>query len=305
MNVRPILPADFASLEQAGGYARQYGRYVRRQLDKSYIVEPDCYVFEDSGALFGGVCFCDDTEEEREILDFALNDITPNAHELLTRAVRQAVKPETNRISYNLYDDTVQFADIQNLFCKAGFAVEQEKLRYLYEGPPPPASGVLRFKSVTETGEALFTQAVEAVTVGTLDRLDAADAARLGSRRAAEEHVESLKSIDFNPDWWRLGYSRDELVGLILPQRFSETLGCINYIGVLPEHRGHGYGRHLLAEGTRILAENGASKICADIDIANLPVANALEHLGYVFQMKEVVLANSSLSVSCHIKQPI
>ena len=295
INVRPILPADFASLEEAGGYARLYGRYVRRQLDKGYVVEPDCYVFENNGALFGGVCFCDDTEERREILDFALNGFTPNGHELLTSAVQQAAKPETREISYNLYDDKKQFAGIQNLFGKAGFAVEQEKLQYIYEGPPPPSSGVLRFKSVAETGEELFTQVVEAVTAGTLDRFDAAEAARLGSRRAAEEHVDSLKRIDFNPDWWRLGYSGDELAGLILPQRFSETLGCINYIGVLPKYRGRGYGRHLLAEGTRILAENGARKICADIDVANLPLANALENLGYVFRMREVVLVNSDL----------
>jgi ribosomal protein S18 acetylase RimI-like enzyme len=298
MNVRPLLPADFARLEQEGGCTRQYGRNVRRWLDDGYVKAPDCYVFENNGALLGGVCFCDDTKEEREILDFALTEIIPKGHELLTNAVQLAAGPETRKISYNLYNDTEQFTGIQNLFGEAGFTVEQEKLRYLYEGPPPPPSGVLRFKSVAETGEALFTQAVEAVTVGTLDRLMAADAARLGGSRAAQEYVDSLKKIDFNPDWWRLGYSGDELVGLILPQRFSETLGGINYAGVLPKYRGQGYGRSLLAEGTRILTENGAKEICADIDAANYPMANALEHLGYVFRMKEVVLANNYIAAT-------
>ena len=297
MNVRPLIPTDFARLEQAGGNIQQYGRNVRCWLDNGYVKTPDCFVFENNGALLGGVCFCDDTEEEREILDFVLDDIIPKGHELLTCAVRQAVKPETHKISYNLYDDTEQFIAIQNLFGQAGFTVEQEKLRYTYESPiPPPSSDVLRFKSVAETGEGLFTDMVEAVTAGTLDRLMAADAARLGGLRAAREYVDSLKKIDFNPDWWRLGYVGDEIAGLILPQRFSETQGGINYVGVLPKFRGRGYGRSLLAEGTRILTENGICKICADTDVANQPLVNALEHLGYVFRMKELVLAISDLS---------
>jgi GNAT superfamily N-acetyltransferase len=291
MNVRPLFPTDFVKLEQAGDRTRQYGQNVRRWLDDGYIKEPDCFVFENNGALLGGVCFCDDTVEEREILDFALDEIIPEGYELLTRAVRQAAKPATRKISYNLYNDTEQFTGIRNLFGRAGFTVEQEKLRYAYESPfPPTSSVVLRFKSIAETGEDLFTDMVEAVTVGTLDRLMASDAARLGSRRAAREYVDSLKKIHFNPDWWRLGYSGDDVVGLILPQRFNETFGAINYVGVLPKYRGWGYGRSLLAEGTRLLTENGTKKICADIDVANHPMANALENLGYVFQMEEVVL---------------
>ena len=298
MIVRPLLPTDFARLEQEGGRIQQYGRNLKRWLDDGYLNEPDCYVFKNNGALLGGVCFCDDTEEEREILDFALNDIIPGGCELLIRAVQQASKPSTRKISYNLYDDTEQFTEIQNLFYRAGFSVEQEKLRYAYESPLPPSSSVaLRFKSIAETGEDLFTDMVEAVTVNTLDRLMAADAARLGSRRAAREYVESLKKIHFNPDWWRLGYAGDELVGLILPQRFNETFGAINYVGVLPKYRGWSYGRSLLAEGTRILIENGTKKICADIDVANYPMVNALEHLGYVFRMKELVLVNTNLSL--------
>jgi len=80
------------------------------------------------------------------------------------------------------------------------------------------------------------------------------------------------------------------LIGLIIPQRLSEKVGAINYIGVLPEYRGHGYGLALLLEGTKILTESGIKKIYADIDIANKPLSSALEKLGYVFKMEEVVL---------------
>ena len=177
-----------------------------------------------------------------------------------------------------------------------GFGVEQEKLRYIREGANlPEYTHSMIFKSVAEIGEELFVSTVEGVTVNTLDQLMAADAARLGPRRAAQEYVDGLKELDFNADWWRLGYVDDEIVGLILPQRFDDTQGAINYIGVLPKYRGKGYGLPLLVEGTRLLVEGGVTKIYADIDIANKPLGAQLERVGYVFQMDEVVLTFSGI----------
>ena len=294
MNVRPLLDGDLPMLEQAGGYAKLYGSNICKWMKSGYVEAAGCYVFEKDDALLGGVCFHDDTEEDREILDFALIDITPDGHEWLVRAVEQAAKPKTRKFSYNLYNDTEQFADIKRLFGRAGFAVEQEKLQYVYDKPVPANHpNALSFKSVADVGEGLFVEVVERVTVGSLDRLMVDDAAQLGSRQAAREYVDGLKGIDFNPDWWRLGYANGLLVGLILPQRFSDNDGCINYVGVVPEYRGRGYGLHLAAEGTRLLTENGITKIYADIDIANKPLAAILERLGYVFKMDEVVLARS------------
>ena len=291
MNVRPFLDTDSPLLEQAGGCAKLYGNNICKWMKAGYVEAADCYVFEKGGALLGGVCFCDDTKEERDIFDFALTDITPDGHEWLIRAVEQAAKPNTRKIAYNLYNDTEQFADIKRLFARAGFAVEQEKLQYVYDKPVPAVCpDTLTFRSVADVGEELFVEVVERVTVGSLDRLMVDDAARLGSRRAAREYVDGLKHLDFNPDWWRLGYANGSLAGLILPQRFGENEGCINYIGVLPECRGRGYGLALIAEGTRLLTENGVTKIYADIDVANKPLAAILERLGYAFKMDEAVL---------------
>ena len=292
MKIRPITQADYMRLTEAGGYAQQYGNNVKRWLERGYVVEPDCYVFESGGALFGGVCFTDDTDKEREILDFAMVSIPPRGYKYLVQAVKHAAKPGTRKITYNLYNDTEQYADIQQLFHKAGFYVEQEKLQFMHKGADIPAiDHNLQFKSTSEIGEELFVDMVERVTVSTLDGLMAEDTKRLGSRKAAQGYVDGLKEIDFNPDWWRLGYVNGTAIGLILPQRFDDTMGCINYVGVLPECRGKGYGLPLLAEGTRILVESGITKIIADIDKANRPLASQLERLGYVFQMDEVVLA--------------
>jgi len=303
MTVRPFLHDDVFKLEQTGGFAHQYGKNIQRWMNDEYIKASDCYVFDNGGTLLGGVCFCDNTGEQRQILDFALTTIVPNGNELLAQAVYHAVKPKTRKVSYNLYNDTEQYLDIKNLFHKAGFVVEQEKMQYIYEKAHfITGSNELRFKSIAEVGEDLFTDVVERVTIGTLDQLMAADAVRLGNRCAAQEFVNDLKQFDFNTDWWRLGYIGDLLIGLIIPQRFNEQEGAINYIGVLPEYRGRGYGLVLLSEGTRILTENGVKKIYADIDVANKPLALALEKLGYNFNMEEVVLTFSTCDTSNPIK---
>ena len=299
MKTRPIMQADYAKLEEVGGYPRQLGRSIKRWLERGLITEADCYVFDDGGTLVGGVCLCDDTAKERQILDFALDTITSSGHEYLTQAVQQDIKPHTCKVSYNLYNDTEQYADILRLFHNAGFTVEQEKLSYAYEGTTfPPYAHSLYFRSISEVGEEQYVTMVEGVTRDTLDQLMAADAVRLGSRRAAQEYVDGLKELDFNPDWWKLGYNGDTPVGLILPQRFNENLGAINYVGVLPEHRGKGYGLALLAEGTRLLIESGVTRILADIDVANRPLAAQMERLGYVFQADEVVLVLDVNSVT-------
>lgn len=55
----------------------------------------------------------------------------------------------------------------------------------------------------------------------------------------------------------------------------------IAYIGVVPEHRGHGYVNDLLAQGTRTPAEAGVERIVVGTDVANGPTANAFLRAGY------------------------
>ena len=56
----------------------------------------------------------------------------------------------------------------------------------------------------------------------------------------------------------------------------------INFIGVVPEHRGRGYVDDLLAEGTAALHAAGAERVRADTDTRNLPMALAFRRAGYV-----------------------
>jgi len=295
MDIKKVVDSDHRRLEAAGEYVKKYGRNILRWTENGLIREDDCYIFVNGDEVAGGVCFGDDTAEEREIYDFAVAETSdPDWPKALQKAVLSAAKPQTKSIGYNLYDDTEQYGEILSIFLRAGFRIVQTKKSYTYEcSEPPQADGTLNYRSVTEVGEEAFVSVVRDVTVGTLDKLMAVEAKRVGGDRAAREYVDSLKELDYNPDWWRLGYCGDKLIGLVLPQKFDDVNGGINYIGVLPEFRGNGYGEKLLAEGTRILLENGVRKIFADIDATNHPLASALEQTGYIFSSDESVLTYS------------
>lgn len=65
-----------------------------------------------------------------------------------------------------------------------------------------------------------------------------------------------------------------------MPAR-NPTSPVIDYIGVVPEHRGEGYVDDLLARGAETLLSAGAERIRADTDTANTPMADAFRRAGY------------------------
>ena len=92
--------------------------------------------------------------------------------------------------------------------------------------------------------------------------------------------------------WWLVASTPDgEPAGFGIPTR-NNDVAVVGYIGVLPEHRGHGYIDDILAETTRVLVtEAGAQVIHADTDLANKPMAAAFERAGYVSTSRRVVLS--------------
>jgi RimJ/RimL family protein N-acetyltransferase len=92
--------------------------------------------------------------------------------------------------------------------------------------------------------------------------------------------------------WWRVAERPDgQVVGFGFPSRNTD-LPVIGYLGVLPEHRGHGYVDEILAGITRFLAlEAGAKVIRADTDLVNRPMAAAFERAGYRNFARRLVLS--------------
>ncbi|MGP3983395.1 GNAT family N-acetyltransferase [Streptomyces sp. KR80] len=177
---------------------------------------------------------------------------------------------------------------------RAGLSVSLERLRYEWTAQAtalPEPSGRLLFR--TEPDDEVFVNLFRRVLTGTLDAASRKAAADIGADAQARDDVAFYRETMLGErSWWRVAETPDgEVVGFGLPSR-NPASPVVGYLGVLPEHRGHGYVDDILAEITRILAvEAGAEAIRADTDLTNLPMATAFERAGYRNFARRLVLS--------------
>ncbi|MFG2395720.1 GNAT family N-acetyltransferase [Streptomyces lydicus] len=165
--------------------------------------------------------------------------------------------------------------------------VERLRLEWRPESPVPEPSKRLAFRPVHDAKElvALMTSVLD----GTLDAHGRDDLTRMSVREAAIKHYEDELARYTSPrDWWRIAtLPRGEPVGFVIPAHNGYN-PIIAYIAVLPPHRGNGYIDDLLAEGTRVLAEQDVPRIRASTDLGNVPMANAFHRAGYANFQREI-----------------
>ncbi|MCO1576704.1 GNAT family N-acetyltransferase [Crossiella sp. SN42] len=165
---------------------------------------------------------------------------------------------------------------------RAGLTEDNERLRYEWTPadrlPEPPARLHFRPEPDDEVVLSVFRRLIE----GSLDTETRRGVAAVGVATHASDDFEFYRDEMPGPrDWWRLAYTADgDLVGLALPSR-NATNAVVGYLGVLPEHRGHGYIHELLAHITRHHAELGMPRVVADTDLVNQPMAAAFTRGGY------------------------
>ncbi|MGS2618991.1 GNAT family N-acetyltransferase [Micromonospora sp. LZ34] len=159
--------------------------------------------------------------------------------------------------------------------------VERLRLEWRAGTSIPEPTGRLMFRQVRDTGEILDLMTL--VLHGTLDAHSRDDLSRMPADRAAAEHYHrELANYRSPRDWWRIATLPDgEPVGFVTPAR-NDYNPIIGYLGVLPQHRGNGYIDDILAEGTRILAAQNATRIRAATDVGNVPMAMAFARAGYL-----------------------
>ncbi|MBG0850909.1 GNAT family N-acetyltransferase [Streptomyces spinoverrucosus] len=176
---------------------------------------------------------------------------------------------------------------------RAGLTVAVERLRYEWtrdSGVPAPPRR-LRFRP--EADDEVFVDLFRRVLDGTLDAASRAEAETIGAQAQARADVAFYRdSMPGERSWWRVAEDAGgRTVGFALPSRNTGS-HVVGYLGVLPEQRGHGYVDDLLAEITRILAqEAGAEVVRADTDLTNRPMAAAFDRLGYRNFARRLVLS--------------
>jgi RimJ/RimL family protein N-acetyltransferase len=176
---------------------------------------------------------------------------------------------------------------------RAGLTEELERLRFEWTTAAglPASSGRLTFRA--EPDDEVFVRLFREVLDGSLDATTTKAASAVGPQLQARLDVAFYRDkMHGDRGWWRVAQTRDgQPVGFGVPSRNSDV-PVVGYLGVLAEHRGHGYVGDIVAEITRILVtEAGADTIQADTDLANRPMAAAFERAGYQNFARRVVLS--------------
>jgi RimJ/RimL family protein N-acetyltransferase len=158
--------------------------------------------------------------------------------------------------------------------------VERLRYRWTSSTPVPSHRGSLTFRPVSTDGEAI--DLLTRILPGTLDAYSQADVARSSANDYARvQYHDELLSYPSPRAWWRIGVRPDGVpIGLVVPAQ-SPNGFVIAYLGVIDGHRGQGFVNDLLAEGTQVLAAQGAERVTADTDLGNQPMARACERAGY------------------------
>ncbi|MFE0627654.1 GNAT family N-acetyltransferase [Streptomyces sp. NPDC058864] len=166
--------------------------------------------------------------------------------------------------------------------------VERFRYRWTPDCGVPARPGRLEFRP--EPDDGAFLDVFRRIHRGSLDAHVRRTVAASGLEAAAREQLDYLRWLPSPREWWRLAYdSAGDLVGLSVPGRhYGDPL--IGYIGVVPEHRGHGYAYDLLVEATHKLADEGVDRIVAGTDQANTPMAAHFARAGYPIAQERIDL---------------
>jgi RimJ/RimL family protein N-acetyltransferase len=170
------------------------------------------------------------------------------------------------------------------VFEAAGLPLFQEKEGFLWtpdDSPPPPNERRLTFRPITETGREVYARSMSRCTEGTLDRQDRYYAGLVGRDGWGPEMLGYLTDEDASS--WLLAFDpADEIVGYVALGAFDEAgRGTIMHVGVLPEHRGHGYIDELLAACNEAALRRGFDRVLSDVDVLNEPMMAAMERAGH------------------------
>ncbi|WP_280151955.1 GNAT family N-acetyltransferase [Piscinibacter sp. XHJ-5] len=134
--------------------------------------------------------------------------------------------------------------------------------------------------------------ALSEVRSHSVDESDAYAVAKHGANGAALDLLAVCPQYFERPSgWWQCAVSSTgDRVGFTLPVLFKDPSrfqkgrpqGTIFYMGVLPDHRGRGFGWALLEHATRMFIDANCWRIFCDTSSKNEPMIRAFRKAGYL-----------------------
>jgi GNAT superfamily N-acetyltransferase len=173
---------------------------------------------------------------------------------------------------------------------RAGMRHLADRLRYTWTRADGLPERPERLRYRAEPDDEAILAVLRRVVHGTLDAHERDELARSGVEAAARDELSFLRWLPGPREWWRVAYTPSgEVVGVTVPSR-NYAGPVIGFVGVVPEHRGHGYAYDLLVEATHLLVEAGAEQIIAATDLTNTPMAATFRRAGYPVTQERVCL---------------
>jgi RimJ/RimL family protein N-acetyltransferase/predicted N-acetyltransferase YhbS len=299
MHTRPVRAGELESFAEVGApeHHEDYKRHLENMFAAGTMSPEGCFVIEEEGEILGRVAFwtLPATEEPYalELLDLGWDGNYLSVGVPLLRNVLGEARALGSKKIVHVLDAPPMYPWWQEspekrveLLENARLTMKRETSRFEWrrENVLPIVPKRLAFRTLEEVGEEAFVEAMARVSEGTLDRAIQDERERMGPEEAARKFFEGSDKLEYDASWWQLAYDRPggELVGLVMPAKNPVAM-TINYIGVVPEHRGKGYVDDLLALGTATLQEAGPESITADTDARNKPMAAAFERTGWAW----------------------
>lgn len=92
--------------------------------------------------------------------------------------------------------------------------------------------------------------------------------------------VDIQKKVDYQPELFFVALLNGHVVGSVMAG-YEGHRGWLNYLAVLPEYQGQGYGRKLVEKAIAELKRLGCLKVNLEVRKSNSPVIDFYVHLGF------------------------
>jgi len=174
-------------------------------------------------------------------------------------------------------------SELVRLFDDIGMDLFQEKEGFTWRnsGAPIPPLGRLRFATALETGRDLYQDVMARAGRDTLDRNDRWYRDHMDEAHWAAQMMQYLQDED--AESWLVAFdAAGDRVGMVAVSTFDPGVATITFIGVVPEHRGHGYGHDLLQTATSAAHGRGFEEILSDVDTLNQPMIDTMRDAGHL-----------------------
>jgi RimJ/RimL family protein N-acetyltransferase len=164
-----------------------------------------------------------------------------------------------------------------------GMTLFQEKEGFTWRDSGTPVSPPhrLSFATVLEVGRVRYQKVMARAGRDTLDRNDRWYRSHMDESHWAAQMMEYLDEADA-PSWLVASTAAGEAVGMVGVSGFEPGVATITFIGVVPEHRGHGYSGDLLQAATAAAQARGFAEVLSDVDTLNRPMVNAMRKGGHL-----------------------